>query len=556
VLEASVTAHDLRKQPNRNLAAAFVHSARRHWRRTAISDSSGKRLSFGRTLAGGIALARLLEPRLRGQEHVGILLPASVGGALANIAVSLTGRVSVNLNFTASREALAHALAQSQIRTVLSARAFLEKMPTLEAPPGVVYLEDLLPQIGTGRRLAALALAALAPARALMTHRRSGPDDLATIIFSSGSTGQPKGVMLTHHNILSNIESFGSVFGFTHEDRMCAALPLFHSFGFTTTLWCPLILGFSACFHPNPLDATAIAALVRRERLTVLLATPTFLLGYLRRATREDFASLRCAVTGAEKLKPRLADAFLERFGIRPQEGYGTTELSPAVGVSLPDVAHDGVTQAGSKPGSIGHPIPGVAIRIVDPDTRQPLAPGQEGLVLVKGPNVMRGYLNEPALTAEAVEDGWYNTGDIGRLDEDGFLFLVDRLARFSKIGGEMVPHVLIEERLMESVQPPMGSLAVTSIPDDRKGEQLVVLYTAEAGDVGRMRDAVRQSDLPNLWKPRDDCFMRIDALPLLGSGKLDLRAIRDLAKRQAAERTETTNPTGADAPRMDADGR
>jgi acyl-[acyl-carrier-protein]-phospholipid O-acyltransferase/long-chain-fatty-acid--[acyl-carrier-protein] ligase len=360
---------------------------------------------------------------------------------------------------------------------------------------------------------------------------------LATIIYSSGSTGRPKGVMLTHHNILSNLESFGSVFGFQAADRMCAVLPLFHSFGFTTTLWCPLILGFAACYHPNPLDAAAIAALVRRERLTVLLATPTFLLAYLRRATREDFASLRRVVAGAEKLRSRLADAFEQRFGIRPHEGYGTTELAPVVGVSLPDVTLAGTHQVGTKAGSIGHPIPGVAVRVVDPDSGVPRAVNEEGLVLVKGPNVMRGYLDEPALTADVLRNGWYNTGDIGRVDEDGFLFLVDRLARFSKIGGEMVPHLAVEERLMEAAHAPHTALAVTSVADTRKGEQLVVLYTDEAGDPEHLRRAIRESGLPNLWKPREDCYLRIEAMPVLGSGKLDLRRLRELAETLIAQR-------------------
>ncbi|MDA0577378.1 MAG: AMP-binding protein, partial [Verrucomicrobia bacterium] len=462
-----------------------------------------------------------------------------VGGALTNIAVTLSGRVPVNLNFTASREALAYAIKQSDLRTIVSSRAFIEKLENFSPPSGLLFLEDLLPRISTRNRLSALLAARCAPARWLMCHRRPTPDDLATIIFSSGSTGLPKGVMLTHHNLLSNVEAFASVFGFEHTDRVCAILPLFHSFGFTATLWCPMILGFRAHYHPNPLDSAKITEVVRTERLTVLLTTPTFLLAYIRRAKREDFASLRSVITGAEKLKTRVADAFAEQFGIRPLEGYGSTELSPVVSINLPDYVRGGVAQTGTKPGSTGHPLPGIAVRITDPETGATLPIGADGLVRVKGPNVMRGYLNDPARTAEALHDGWYNTGDIGHIDEDGFIFLVDRLARFSKIGGEMVPHVGVEEKIMAGLDATQASIAVTAAPDERKGEQLVVIFTAAAGDAASLQRLVKESDLPNLWKPREGNFVRVDALPVLGTGKLDLRKLKEIARAHVEGRAE-----------------
>jgi acyl-[acyl-carrier-protein]-phospholipid O-acyltransferase/long-chain-fatty-acid--[acyl-carrier-protein] ligase len=259
------------------------------------------------------------------------------------------------------------------------------------------------------------------------------------VLFSSGSTGEPKGIVLTHHNIISNVEAFGHVLDFTKRDGMCGILPFFHSFGFTATLWCPLLLGVPVSYHPNPIDGTAIAKLVREHRLTVLLCTPTFLLSYIRRAKPEDFASLRLVITGAEKLKKKLADRFEERFGVRPMEGYGATELSPVACVSVPDVGGR-VPQKGFKDGSIGMPLPGVVVKIVDPDTREPLAMNEEGLLLIKGPNVMQGYHAQPEKTKSVLRGGWYETGDIARIDEDGFVYIVDRLSRYSKIGGEMVP--------------------------------------------------------------------------------------------------------------------
>ena len=529
------------KTRRQTLIHKFVRKARQRWMSPAIEDTTGKRLSFGRTLTGAIALSNIIDKLGKDQEMIGILLPSTVGGALVNIAVTLTGRVSVNLNFTASRESISHSVKQCEIRTVISSKAFLEKLEGFDVPQGTSFLEDLLPQISSGQKILALLKARFAPVRCLMTYRRPAPDDLATIIFSSGSTGIPKGVMLSHHNLLSNIDSYAGIFGFRSSDRVCGILPLFHSFGFTASLWCPLTIGFATHFHPNPVDGFKIAEIVREEKLTVLMTTPTFLLTYIRRATPEDFATLRVVVTGAEKLKTRVADAFEKRFGSRPREGYGTTELSPVVGFNTPDVTIAGVSQIGTKDGSIGHPIPGVALKIVDPSTGEALGLNKDGLVLVKGPNVMRGYLKDPERTAEALQDGWYNTGDIGHIDEDGFLFLVDRLSRFSKIGGEMVPHLAVEEAIMDGLGAVNPVAAVTTAPDERKGEQLVVLYTEDAGDADTLRRIMRECDLPNLWKPRNENFLKIKSMPTLGSGKLDVKEIKDIASSLVSERSRDT---------------
>ncbi len=530
VLQLSADYFDFKKAPGRNLPETFISTARKLWRRNAMSDTLGKRVTFGRTLTGAVLLSGEIDRLAPGQEKVGVILPPSVGGALVNAAITLTGRVPVNLNFTASPEAVDYAIRISEIRTIISSRAFLEKLEHFERRPGTVDLEDIMGGLTTGKKLSALLKARLAPARMLMTWRRPDPDDLATVIFSSGSTGVPKGVMLTHHNIISNIESFSPIFRFNGDDRICACLPFFHSFGFTATLWSPLTMGFASHFHPNPMDGAKITEIVREEKLTILMTTPTFLLAYIRKGTREDFRSLRGVVTGAEKLKTKVADAFEARFGIRPREGYGTTELSPVVGVNVDDAEGPAGIQVGNKDGSIGRPIPGVSIRITDPDSGALLGTGQEGLVWVHGPNVMKGYLNEPEKTAEVLVDGWYNTGDIGRLDEDGFLFLTDRLSRFSKIGGEMVPHLAVEERLLEALGSVHHVLAVTGVPDERKGEQLVLLHTPEAGNADSLRELIDACDIPNLWKPRRENIIEIAAIPTLGSGKLDLKGIRQAA--------------------------
>jgi acyl-[acyl-carrier-protein]-phospholipid O-acyltransferase/long-chain-fatty-acid--[acyl-carrier-protein] ligase len=539
VTELSADYFDALKPGRKSLAETFVRTAKDNWPKRAICDTTGKSLTYGQTLTAAKALSGRLEPRIGEAEHVGILLPPSVGGALANLALSLLGRVPVNLNYTAPESSLRSAVAQCGIGTIVTSRAFLDKFPALAALDGLLILEDVSSAIRPLDKLAAFAKARLFPARFLCRRRRFEADSPATVIFSSGSTGEPKGVVLTHHNILSNVEGLRMVFRTDANDNLCAALPFFHSLGFTGTLWFPLVCGFSASYHANPLEGEKIAQVVREERSTILLATPTFLLTYLRRAKREDFATLRLVVTGAEKLQTRLADAFEEKFGIRPLEGYGATELSPVVSLNLPDVTLDGAKQVGAKEGSVGHPLPGVALRVVDPETHAGLGPGQTGLILVRGPNVMAGYLGLAGKTAEAVRGGWYVTGDLGALDEDGFLRITDRLSRFSKIGGEMVPHGAVEDELQNCAGRP-GVLAVTSLPDEKKGERLVVLYEKGAVDAEALHRRLSESSLPNLWKPGRESYLEVESLPVLGTGKLDLQRLRELARSLEGNRCAT----------------
>jgi len=539
VIELSAKSFDLKKDSGRVLAKMFIGTARRRWFAMALGDSTGKRLSFGKTLISAIALSREIDARSPGQEKIGLIMPATAGGALVNIAVTLSGRVSVNLNFTSSAESIASAIRQCGIKTIISSRAFGEKMRGFVMPEGTVFIEDLAARITPAGKLLAAVLALAAPARLLMRYNRPGPDDVAAIIFSSGSTGEPKGVMLTHHNVISNIESFLMLMHFGLHDRMCGILPFFHSFGFTATLWCPMLKGFSIFYHPNPIEGGKVAELVRENRLTILLATPTFLVGYMRRATRADFASLRVVVAGAEKLKKKIADHFEAHFGIRPLEGYGTTELSPVAALNIPDVESDGVHQTGTKEESIGQPIPGVAMRIVDPESGAVIKDGGRGLLMVKGPNVMLGYLGKPEKTAEVIKDGWYDTGDIAKIDGDGFVFLLDRVSRFSKIGGEMVPHMAVEDKIYHALGAVGHVIHVTSVPDEKKGELLVLLYTDEAGTAESLSRIIAESDLPNLWKPRRENLIRIEAMPTLGSGKLDQKKLKDKALESAAKLSE-----------------
>jgi acyl-[acyl-carrier-protein]-phospholipid O-acyltransferase/long-chain-fatty-acid--[acyl-carrier-protein] ligase len=535
VQELGVEAFGRRKSHMKTLSRSFIQTARRYPFRFAMADGRIPRLNYFGVLVKTIFLARRLRSRWRGQEMVGIFLPPSIPGALVNLAALMMGKAPVNLNYTASNEILASCARQCNLKTVVTSKLFLERVSV--RPPGdLIFAEDLAEKPGLRERLAALLAALLFPARAVEwfagADKPAQLDDVATIIFSSGSTGDPKGVVLTHYNIASNIDQLDQVFLLTGKDRILGILPFFHSFGFTGTLGLTTVVGLGVAYHPNPLDARVIGSLVSKYAVTILLATPTFLNLYARKCPPADFGSLRIVMAGAEKLPERISQEFEDHFGIRPLEAYGCTECSPAVAANTLDFRAAAFRQVGAKRGSIGHPLPGMSVRIVDPATREILPVGQAGLFFVRGPNVMQGYLNQSEKTAEVLQDGWYNTGDIAAMDEDGFLRITDRLSRFSKIGGEMVPHIKIEEKLQELAEISEQVFAVTAIPDEKKGERLIVLHSLPEEALRQCQEKLAKSDLPALWKPRADQFLHIETLPYLGSGKLDLRRLRELAAK------------------------
>jgi acyl-[acyl-carrier-protein]-phospholipid O-acyltransferase / long-chain-fatty-acid--[acyl-carrier-protein] ligase len=520
-LSAEAAAH--RYGPSDRLDRRVIRTARRNWNAFAMSDSSGRELTYGHMLTGSVLMADWARSVSAAEESIGVLLPPTVAGALVNVGVTLAGRVPVNLNFTAGREAMTSAMEQCKIRTVITSKVFLAKAK-IEAQPGMVFVEDVLARTGKAAKLKALLKARFLPASRLSRSTVK----IASVIFSSGSTGQPKGVMLSHHNVLANIEAIAQLFWLGREDRIVGVLPFFHSFGFTVTIWFPLISGCGVVYHPNPTDARAIGELVAKYRATLLLSTPTFCSTYTRKCTPEEFSSLRYVLVGAEKLREPVAAAFREKFGTELLEGYGCTEMAPVVAVNAPNFFAEDNNQIGTKPGTVGHPLPGVAARIVDPVTYEPLPPNHEGLLLVKGANRMTGYLGQPERTADAFRDDWYITGDIAVLDDQGFIRITDRLSRFSKIGGEMVPHLRIEEALSNVLGD--APCAVTAVADEQRGERLVAVYVHPVLSAVEVWQNLADTDLPRLWLPKRENIYSVESLPLLGTGKLDLRGVKTLA--------------------------
>jgi acyl-[acyl-carrier-protein]-phospholipid O-acyltransferase/long-chain-fatty-acid--[acyl-carrier-protein] ligase len=523
------------KRPLRDklLHRAFIRAARRNRRNFCVADATTGQLNYLKTLVGSIIFARKLKRILNDSNMVGVLVPPSVGGLLTNVALGMLGRVPVNLNYTVSPETMASCAQQCGITQVLTSKKFLERLP-LQVPGQTILLEDIRATVTHKDQIIGMLFALFAPVRmlerSLGTPKRT-EHDLATIIFSSGSEGAPKGVMLSHRNILTQTETVASTF--PHDQHTCIVgfLPFFHSFGFTGTLWMPIVNGIRGIFHPSPLEPRAIGNLVQQYHGNILIATSTFLQGFIRRCTPEQLSSIEFIVTGAEKLPERVRVAFKEKFGVEPMEGFGATECAPAVSVNVPDSESPGFLCRSLRHGTIGRPLPGQSVRIVDPDTGVPLPVGQPGLMEVFGPNIMQGYLGQPEKTAKVIKDGWYSTGDIAVLDDESFIAITDRLARFSKIGGEMVSHTKVEETLHTLLDLSEAALAVASVPDVQKGERLVVLHTLSDDQLEELLRKLDSSELPNLWRPRSNAFYRIDAIPVLGTGKMDIKAVKSMAQ-------------------------
>ncbi len=518
-----------------HLGLAAVRGLKRNPFRVAVIDGlDDSVLSRGKLLGAAAALSRHLRKECA-EKRIGIVLPASKGGVVANLAVVLAGKVPVGLNFTSGRGALERAQAIAGLTTAISAQAFSKRLTDFPWPENVLQLDKLLPRLKPQVFLWWMA-AIFVPAPLLcrmLGIPREGDHAEAVLLFTSGSSGDPKGVVLSHRNVVGNVSQFRAMIDAQPDDLILASLPFFHSFGCTVTLWFPLLDGVRIATYPNPLEAAKCAELIERHRVTIILAAPTFLRGYLRKAEGPQLRSVRLTITGAEKLPRSLAQAFEARFAKPVFEGYGLTETSPVVSVNLPDpepAAAGDPVQPSNCPGSVGKMAPGMAAEIRNPETGEKLSLHETGMLWLRGPNIFEGYLNDCERTTEVLQEGWLKTGDLGRFDEDGFLFIEGRLSRFSKIGGEMVPHETVEQKILTALglgQEGERTIAVASAPDASKGEALVLLSTIEI-DQAQLREKLQAAGLPNLWIPR--LVRHVNAIPVLATGKLDLRKCNELA--------------------------
>lgn len=517
-----------------HLARAAIRGVKRHPFRTAIIDGvDDSTLSFGKLLGVALALSRHLKTNCA-ERRVGIVLPPGKGGVVANLATVLAGKIPVNLNFTSGRTAIESAEAQAGLTTIISARAVAKRLTDFPWTPNVINLDELLPAMKPAILcwwMIGLAL----PTRmlaAILHLPEVGDREEAVLLFTSGSAGAPKGVPLSHRNIIGNVSQFAVLLDVYPGESILASLPFFHTFGCTVTLWFPLIENIRIVTYPTPLEAAKNAALVERYEVSVMFATPTFLRAYLRKAEPQQLRSLRLVITGAEKLPNELAEAFEARFAKPVYQGYGLTETSPVISVNLPaPIAKPGESvQPSSRLGSTGKMAPGIAAEIRHSESGEKLSLHDTGMLWVRGPNIFGGYLNDAQRSAAVLVDDWFMTGDLGRFDEDGFLFIEGRLSRFSKIGGEMVPHEMIEQKIMVALRmDDQGerAIAVMGVPDEAKGEALVLLTSIEI-DPQQLRAALRAAEVPNLWVPRT--IRRVEEIPVLASGKLDLGRCKELA--------------------------
>lgn len=524
-----------------SLAATLLQGLKLHSANHTLFDGTDdSELPFEKLLGAAIAFSKEIKMATK-KKRVGIILPPGKGGMIANLAVLFANKIPVNLNFTASHEAVRSAIQQADLDRFITADPFVRKVPDFPWPPNrdLLFVERILPQIKK-KIIKWVLISKLLPASVLIKILGIGKtkgDEEAVLLFTSGSSGEPKGVPLSHRNLLANVCQFGRQLALPPDSKLLGCLPLFHSFGSTVTLWYPIIEGLDLVTYPTPLETKRLAELIEKHKVNLLLSTPTFLRGYMRRVKPEQLESLSIVVTGAEKLPDSLARSFEDKFGILPMEGYGLTETSPAATVNLPLVdPGDGLPVIPSQRfTSVGPPLPGVAIRITNPATDVDTTLDQSGIIWMKGANIFKGYLNKPELTKEVIdENGWFKSGDVGRVDDEGFLYIEGRISRFSKIAGEMVPHETVEaavNKVMGLDNETERKIAIVGVPDEKKGEAIALLSTIagpaleqEALDI---RYKLMDEGIPSLWCPKK--IIPVDHIPVLASGKLDIKGCEEL---------------------------
>jgi acyl-[acyl-carrier-protein]-phospholipid O-acyltransferase/long-chain-fatty-acid--[acyl-carrier-protein] ligase len=502
----------------RSVPEAIFDMAR--WRpRFRVLQDVNQTLTYRRLLLGATLLGGQFQRAIGvASERVGVLLPNVNATPVALCGLWAAGKIPAMLNYSAGVPTLLACAQLAGLKHVVTSRAFLARAKLkadvfLEAGLQVLYVEDVRASISALAKLRAAGRVRLAPRTALGCGRTAA--DTAVILFTSGSEGVPKGVELTHGNILANVRQMAAVSDLNDQDRVFNALPLFHSFGLTGGLVLPLVRGFAVFLYPSPLHYRVVPTVFYLSDSTIFLATNTFLNGYARKAHPLDFRSLRYLFAGAEKIQESTMTTWARQFGARVLEGYGATECSPAISVNTPLIF---------RYGTAGRLLPGLEFRL------EPLEGVAEGgRLFVRGPNVMRGYLNPEANATFKACDGWYDTGDIARVDEEGYVTILGRLKRFAKISGEMVSLTAVEDALAGAF-PQYGlrcQVAVLSRPDADKGEALLAVTNEPRLQLDEVRGALRARGLSNLCVPREVRFVR--EIPKLGTGKVDHRALAKL---------------------------
>jgi len=499
-----------------SLHQQFVRVAKKNKKKLAIIDrTTGRRVTYGRALVGALLLAEKFKHYDPG--FLGIMIPTSAGAALAILGALMSGRTPVMINYSTGAEQNArYAQKRCAFKTIITSRALLERIrcPIVE---GMVFLEDLVKNVSVFEKLRA-ALRAKRPTRTILKKIGGGSgDDTLVMLFTSGSEKDPKAVPLSHRNIFANIEALSQVLQLKSDDVFLANLPYFHVFGQTANLWVPLYFGMTIVSYANPLDFKAICEVVREENVTLMVGTPTFFWGYLKKSERGDFDSVRIMLTGADKCPDALRQGFLDKHDKVLLEAYGTTETSPGITVNTPEF---------NRPGSVGKALPNVKIRMENYETGEACATGEIGKILIKGDNVMQGYFDDFEATANSIRHGWYDTGDMGYMDADGYLWHVGRLKRFMKVGGEMISLVRVED-VLQRLLPPEIECCVVEVPDAMRGARIVAAVTQPVDE----KDLLRRmsGELSNISLPRQ--FVVLETLPKMGSGKIDFRQITELVR-------------------------
>ncbi len=527
---------------------AWMRTAKKRGTEICISDAKGGvSLNGYKTMAGVLSFSRIIAKRSP-EQNIGLLVPTSSAGTIVNLAALLAGKTVINLNYTASAQALESAISKGEVQSIYTSSRFIKKLEQrgidlsgVFKGADVYYLEDIKDRMSRFSQLMLLAASVILPSRLLygLFGKRVDIQAPAAILFSSGSEGEPKGVMLSHRNIMANIRQVSDVLDASHDDVIMGTLPLFHAFGLTVTGLLPMVEGIPVVCHPDPTDALTIAKAIAREQASIFCGTSTFLRLFIRNQRIHPLMldSLRVVVAGAEKLNPEVRDAFKLKFNKDIYEGYGTTETTPVASVNIPDRmdTREWKVQAGNRVGTVGLPLPGGSFRIVDPNTMESLPAGEDGLILFGGTQVMLGYLKDAEKTSEVIieMDGkrWYKTGDKGHLDEDGFLTIVDRYSRFAKIGGEMISLGAIESAVSQHL-PEDSEVLATTVPDEKKGEKVILLFSGgiEHNDLKLL---IEQSDLNSLMKPA--MLVPVEEIPKLGSGKNNFSQAKQIAMEATA---------------------